>query len=377
MSDRLRVLMLVDNLHEGVGGAERFVVGLATHLPREEFDVAVCTTRQARGPLLEALLDAGVEHIGLERRGRADVAAFARLSRRLRRRPPHVLHAHKFGSNVWGSVLGRSCRVPVVIAHEQTWSYEGNPLRKVLDGVIGRLADAFVAVSSADAERMVRVERVPERKVRLIPNAYIPSPTRRPPGWSLRAELGLADDIALIGTAAMLRPQKAQHVLVDAFAILAARHPRANLVIAGDGECRSALEAQVRRLGLARRVHMLGRREDVDAILEQLDVAVLSSDYEGTPLFAFECMAAGTPLVATAVGGLPDVLQDGRSGRLVPRRDAAALASAVAALLADPSERERIAAAARERLDAFRMPAIAARFAELYRGELAAKGLAT
>lgn len=363
----VRVLMLVDNLHEGVGGAERFVVGLAGQLASRGYDVTVCTTRQARGAALQTLLEGGVRHFSLDRRTRRDLLGFRRLVSELRAHPPQVLHAHKFGSNVWGSLFGRLCRVPVVIAHEQTWSYEGNPLRKLIDGrMIGRLSTAFVAVSSADAERMVALEGVPAEKVVMIPNAYIPSWRSPPANWSLRAELGLPEDSELVGTAAMLRPQKAQHVLVDAFAQLAPRRPSAHLVIAGEGECRETLEAQITRTGLEGRVHLLGHRDDTDAILGQLEVAALSSDYEGTPLFAFECFARGAPLVATEVGGLVDIVEDGVTGRLVPRRDPAALAEALEALLRDPDQRRALAAAAERRLDAFRMPQIAERFSDLY-----------
>lgn len=369
---RVPVLMLIDNLDENVGGGERFVVGLATELAGERYDVTVCTTRRARGAVLEALLDGGVRHFSLGRQSRRELVRFRRLAGELRAKPPQVLHAHKFGSNVWGTLFGRAFRVPVVIAHEQTWSYEGNPLRKLLDGrVIGRLASAFVAVSTADAERMVALEGVPAEKVVMIPNSYIPSWRAPAAGWSLRGELGLPTSAELIGTAAMLRPQKAQHVLVDGFARLASSRADAHLVIAGEGECREALEAQVRRLGLVGRVHLLGHRDDTDAILSELDVAALSSDYEGTPLFAFECFARGTPLVATRVGGLVDIVDDGVDGRLVPRRDPEALAEALAALLRDPEQRRALATAAERRLESFRMPQIAARFADLYERLLA------
>ena len=363
----IRVLMLVDNIHENVGGAERFVVGLASELQAKRLDVTVCTTRQARGAGLEALRASGARHLGLDRHSRRDVLRFRRLLGELRSRPPHVLHAHKFGSNLWGTVFGRLARVPVVIAHEHTWSYEGNRLRKLLDGhLIGRLSTAFVAVSDADARRMVELEGVPESKIVTINNAYVPSWHRAPEGWSLRGELGLPAEAELVGTAAMLRPQKALDQLVQAFSAVAAERPAAHLVIAGGGECRVALEAEAAAGGHGDRVHFLGPRDDVDAIVAQLDVAAMSSDFEGTPLFAFECFAARTPLVATDVGGLAAVVESGRNGTLVARRDPAALASAILELLRDPARREAYANAAEERLAPYRLSHVADRFAALY-----------
>jgi glycosyltransferase involved in cell wall biosynthesis len=142
--------------------------------------------------------------------------------------------------------------------------------------------------------------------------------------------------------------------------------PDAHLVIAGSGQCQGDLEQLATRLGVASTVHFLGVRRDVDDIMRAVDVGVLSSDWEGSPLFAYECMASGTPLIATAVGGLPDIVEHGRTGVLVPRRDSAALAEAVTDLLGDSERRGRFGAAARERIEQFTIQTSAARFAELY-----------
>jgi glycosyltransferase involved in cell wall biosynthesis len=359
----IRVLMLVDQLEPRSGGGERFAVGLAAHLPRDRFQVALCATREVLAPWDGTLRESGVPWFTLGRRTTADVLPFRRLARVLRSQRVDVLHAHMFGSNVWGTVVGRLARVPVVVAHEQTWDYQGQPVRRLLDGrLIGRFADAFVAVSTLDRDRMVALEGVPADKVRVELNGYVPRTGPRPVP-RLREELGLRRDVPLVGTVAILRPQKALEVLLDAFARVDAG---AHLVIAGDGSCRSALEERAAALGIAARTHFLGLRDDVDGILAAIDVATMSSDFEGTPLFAFECMAAGTPLVATAVGGLPDMLEDGRSALLVPPRDPAALAAGLSRALADPALRGALAAAAGERLERYRIDAVAARFAELY-----------
>ena len=195
-----------------------------------------------------------------------------------------------FGSNVWATVVGRAARVPVVVAHEHTWDYEGQPLRRLLDRrLIGRFADAFVAVSEADRERMITVEGVPADKVRVMPNAFVPSEGAAP--GDLRTELGLGPEAPLVGIACILRPQKAVDVLLDAFALV--RTPGAQLVIAGDGDCRESLERQAAALGIAGRTHFLGLRHDVASILAGLDVAAISSDFEGTPLFALETHGRG------------------------------------------------------------------------------------
>jgi glycosyltransferase involved in cell wall biosynthesis len=363
-ASRLRVLYLIGFLAAD-GGAERFALGLATHLPRDRFEPWVCVPRGAEPAAAAMLREAGIPLLDLGRRAKWDVHRLAALPRLLRGRRFDVLHAHMFGSNLWGTLAGRACGVPVRIAHEHTWSYEGDPVRAFLDGrVIGPLASRFVAVSQADAERMVRIEHVSPAKVIVMPTAYVPRPPSA--GADLRAELHLAPGTPLYGTAAVMRPQKALEVLIEAHAHVVAALPAAHLIIAGDGECREAVERRIEQLGLSASVHLLGRRTDVDAIVAAFDVAAMSSDFEGTPLFALECLANRTPLVATAVGGLPDLLHHGTTGMLVPPRDPAALGQAILDLLREPGRRQAIASAAQGRLDEYRLEAIAGRFGDLY-----------
>lgn len=362
---RMRVVMLVEMLTETAGGGERFAAGLASALAGDGHDVGLYATRRATGGLVEQLERDGVAVHALGRRGRYDVLPFRSLAATLRSQPVDVLHAHQFGSNVWGSLIGRACRVPVVVAHETTWSYEGDRLRRVLDGqLIGRLADAFVAVSPADADRMVRLEGVPAGKIHVIPNAVVPRPSDD--DGDLRAELGLAPDAPMVGVVAIQRPQKALDVLLDAFALVVAGGLDAQLVLAGRGPCHDELRQHAAALGIAGRTHFLGVRQDLDVLLRAFDVCALSSDFEGTPLIVLEAAAHGVPFVATRVGGLPEAVHDGETGLLVPPRDPEALAAALAGLLRDPERRARMSAQARAHAAEYELGPVAERFAALY-----------
>jgi glycosyltransferase involved in cell wall biosynthesis len=361
---RTRILFLID-FASSTGGAERFAIGLATHLPQDRFEPWMCSTRSSDAGAIAALAAAGVPHVNLGRSAKWDVHRLGGLARLLRRRRFDILHTHKFGSNLWGTLIGSACRVPMIVAHEHSWSYEGNPPRAWLDGqVIGRLATRFVAVSQADGRRMVSHEGVGAEKVVVIPNGYIPSATTS--DTDIRAELGLDAAVPLIGIAALLRPEKRIDLLLEALAAVRTTVADARLVIAGDGECRGSLEQQARDLGLTDAVHFLGSRTDVDSVLRAVDVGALSSDREGSPLLLFECMANDTPLVATAVGGVPDVIEHDRTGMLVPRRDPEAMAQALVGLLTDPARRAAMAEAARAALPGYTIDATAARFADLY-----------
>jgi len=361
---RTRILFMIDYALS-TGGAERLAVGLATHLPQDRFEPWMCVTRNADARASAALADAGVRQVTLGRTAKWDVHRLSTLARVLKAERFDILHTHKFGSNLWGALIGSACGIPAIVAHEHSWSYEGNPPRAWIDGnVIGRLATRFVAVSRADADRMIRKEGVSAHKVTVIPNGYIPSPASS--NHDVRAELGLDANAPVIGIAAVLRPEKRIDLLLVAHARVRSVVPEAKLVIAGDGECRAALERQARDLRLDGSVHFLGARTDVDSVLRAADVGALSSDREGSPLLVFECMANQTPLVATAIGGVPDVVEDGRTGVLVPRRDPDALADGLIGLLTDPERRARMAAAAKDALRGYTIDATAGRFAALY-----------
>jgi glycosyltransferase involved in cell wall biosynthesis len=361
--------MLIDSLYPG--GAERVLVGLATNLPPERYEVTVCSTRPHTGVLRDELHAAGVRYVPLERKRMIDLGAFRRLLKLLREERFDVLHSHKFGSNVWGSIFGRLARTPVVVVHEHSWAYQGQPLRRFLDGkVIGRLADRMIAVSTRDQERMTSVEGVPPRKTVYIPNAFMP-PAGDPPVGDLRAELGLGPDTPVVGTLAVLRKEKALDVLIEAFAIASKRVPDAHLVIGGYGPMQEPWEARARELGVSDRVHWLGMRRDGPVVMRGLDVAVMSSEREGMPLFAFEAMASRTPFVATDVGGLRDIFENGTSALLVEPGDAAALGGAIERLLLDPELRSSMAGVAHERLDEFSIGRAVERVTGLYESLLA------
>lgn len=365
----------------GSGGGERVAADLAMRLDPDRFESTLCVTRASAShddlgvaSGLAALRDAGVRIISLDRRSAADLRAWGPLVGTLRRERIDVLHGHKFGSNVWAAVLGSLAAVPVVIAHEHNWSYEGQPTRRLIDReLIGRRADAFVAVSRQGRTRMLELERIDPAKVVLIPNGIADVPAGSN-GSDLRAELGIGADDLVLGTVTVLRAEKALEVLIDAARTLRVRFPNLRVLIVGTGPRREELERLVERLGLEETVLLIGHREDVPTVLAALDVAICCSDFEGTPLSVLEYMDAGVPVVATSVGGLPDMVTHQEQGLLVPPRDPAALATAVAELLADPGRRAQMGARAQERRRReFGIGEMVARVERLYEDLLEAK----
>jgi glycosyltransferase involved in cell wall biosynthesis len=382
---RLNALTLVDAIGTA-GGGESLARQVAMNLDRERYRPIFCVSRWTPYPedldTLAELRATDVEFIGLERDSRFDLRAWRRLVGLLRAREVDIVHSHKIGSNLWASVLTPLAQTPVFVAHEHTWSFEGKPYRRFVDReLIARRADAFVAVSEEDRRRMHEIEGIPLEKLRYIPNG-IPDPLPSEPDADVRAEFGIPAGAPVIGAVATLRPQKALDVLLRGAALLLADFLDLQVLIVGGGgdgpgapdPVREELEALAAQLGIADHIHLLGLRTDIPEILAALDVGVLSSDFEGQPLSVLEYMEAALPVVSTAVGGIPDQVEDGVTGLLVPPQDPAAWAAAVASLLRDPQRRREFGEAGRRRRrEEFSIAGCTRRVESLYE-ELLAEG---
>jgi glycosyltransferase involved in cell wall biosynthesis len=348
---RTRVLTLIDK-PIAIGGAERLAVDLSIGLDPERFDRYFYATRTSPLPQLDdELRVGGVDFRSLRRRSRFDLFAWRSLVRFLRREQIDVVHAHLFGSNFWASVLGRFFGVPVVVAHEHTWSYVGHPLRRFADRhVIARFADTIIAVSQADADKMVRIEGIPAEKITVIRNGiHEPRPDTDPE--RVRSEIGIGSDAFVVASVAVIRPQKRLDRLIEAAVTLREDVPGIQILIVGAGyaEETAKLEALVADRGVGDTISFLGARMDAPNVMAAADIGIICSDYEGIPLSLLEFMALERPVVATAVGGIPEVLQDGETGMLVHDLSAEALATAVVAMSRLPrSSRRTMGVAARK-----------------------------
>lgn len=379
---RIPVLALVDHLGS-TGGAERLALEIAVRLDRSRFDSALCASRFApegtpnssEQHALEMMRDAGIRFLPLTRSRRAEALPWRHLIAFIRSQRTQVLHAHMFGSNLWGTLIGRACRVPVVVTHEHTWSFEGEPVRRFLDReLIARFSDVFIAVSHEDQRKMIEVERIPERRTRFLPNGIDPEPPTT--GRDTRADLGIATDAPVICSVGALRAQKSHEVLIEAARKLRSEHPGLRVLIAGEGPQHRELHELVDRLGMNDTVTLLGRRMDIPDLLQITDVAVCSSSFEGSPLAVMEYMEAERPIVATAVGGVPDLIDDGVHGLLVRPEDSAALAGAIDKLLRDPERGRTMGRHARERRRReFDLDVMVAKVEALYEELLDARGV--
>jgi glycosyltransferase involved in cell wall biosynthesis len=340
-------LLVVDSLE--VGGAERHVVGLAVALRRKGHEVAVACS--ASGELSDPLDGANVPVRPLLDqlvKRRVSVVYARGLRRLVRERRFDLVHAHVYASAAASALATVGTGVPLVVTEHTEGAWQGR-LARLVSRFIYRRARRVIAVSSSIRGRLIGRDRVPPEKISVIPNAVIPAPDT-----SLDASGTLPDEWygePLIGTVARLQPEKGVANFLKAAARASVSCPSARFLVVGDGPLREELLRLADRLGLRERVRFLGHRADARALIGLLDVIVVPSLTEGTPLIVLEAMAAGVPLVASAVGGVPDQVRHGKEGLLIPPGDATALGDALLELLQDPDRAHRLGEAGRRRAD--------------------------
>jgi glycosyltransferase involved in cell wall biosynthesis len=273
--------------------------------------------------------------------GDLDVGIISRLRRLIDSVQPDVVHLHsRIGADVMGGIAAWLAGIPTVHTRRVD-----NPEPRWLVAWKYRLHDRVVAISEGIAQ-VLRDEGLPEHKLRVVRSAVAadayagaPDPAR------CRHELGLPADAVAIGIIAQLIPRKGHRVLLEALPKLRAAHPRLQVLCFGKGPLARVLQQEINTRGLAEAVRLMGFREDLPALLPCLDLVVHPALMEGLGVSLLQAAAAGLPIVASRVGGIPEVVRDGRNGRLVPPGDAQALATAVGELLGDAALRGRLGAA--------------------------------
>ncbi|QYJ16884.1 D-inositol-3-phosphate glycosyltransferase [Rubrobacter xylanophilus DSM 9941] len=373
ISGPIRLLLVVDSLD--LGGAERHVAGLAAALRGRGHRVVVsCSTR---GALAASLEREGVPVVSMTRRlvKRRFSPAFALGVRRLlRREGVELVHAHVYASAAASAAATFGLGVPLVVTEHTEASWQGRRAREITRWYCRR-ARHVIAVSTPIRRRLIGRDGVPPGKVSVIPTAL---PEVEPPGADSVSGGAVARDGRLAGVVARLQPEKGVGTFLRAAARIAPLAPDVRFLVVGDGPLREELVGLAGRLGLGGRVSFLGYRPDAREIIRRLDVLVVPSFTEGAPLVVLEAMASGVPVVASAVGGIPDQIRHGREGLLIPAGDAVALGEAMLSLLRDPESACRMGAAGRRRAaSAFGHDRMVRRIESVYRAVLAGRSEAT
>ncbi len=346
------MLHLITSLERG--GAENHLLALLTHADRTAFEFEVAVLR-GEGELVQIFRQAGFAVHLLQARNRLDPFALQRLSSVIRHGQFDILHSHLFRADIFAglaiSQLGERAPLLVSTRHNDDRFFL-NPFVGLVHYAVSSRQDLIIAISDHIARFTVsRGVRDPSR-VRRVYHGIEPPVTEslEREGQQIRRELGIAADAFVVGNVGRLAPQKGQRHLITAMPLLLEQVPNAHAVIAGAGDLERYLRDLTLEVGAADRVHVLGARRDIPALMHAMDVFAMPSIWEGFGLVLLEAMAAGRPIVASRVATIPEVVLDGETGLLVPAGEPLALAEALVQLAHDPERARALGEAGRERL---------------------------
>ena len=375
MSDRIRVLLAITRLE--LGGAQRVVLHTARELDRGSFAVALVW---GPGDLLdgEATSVPDLECIPLPTLVRpvapiSDLRALASLRAAMRSFRPQVVHTHSSKAGILGRLAASLEGVPAVhtvhgFGFTPLQSAPKHYLFRTVEKIMARYTDHFVTVSEADRSRGIEMGLFKPENATVIRAAIDLERFRASAGGdAVRERLGVPVEMPLVTQVGNFKPQKAPLDFVRVAADVHGRHPEVWFAMVGDGPLRTAAEDLAHELGVADQMIFSGWWDDVPGLLNATTISVLTSRHEGLPCSVVESLAAGVPVVATAVDGTGEVVRSGDNGLLAAAGDVGGLADAVCRLLADPGLRKRMGAAAGNGLDDFDHDLMVRQQEDLYR----------
>lgn len=381
MGRRIKLLYIIGTLD--VGGAEGQLIQLVTHLDPQRFEPVVCSLTSS-GPHHRTLDAAGIsvtivgfKGLRVFRHPLQVATELSGLVRFIQREQPTIVHGFLFWAYVIGAFAAKAAGVPIVIASRRSLGHfkEGVVHHLLLERLANRMTDLILANSEAVKADVIRQERVESARIRVIYNGVDPSRYALSAEPGLRASLGIPADAKTIGVVARLIDYKGHRFFLRACPEIKRRHPRATILLIGDGPEAGSLVALSRQLGLQEAVHFLGTRSDIPQLLSLLDVVALPSLEEGFPNVVLEAMAAGKPVVASRVGGVPEAVIHEETGLLVPPENPQAIAEGIMRLLDDPARGEEMGRAGRERvIRKFGMNRMVQQTEDLYLELLARRG---
>lgn len=355
----------------GMYGAESVILNLSRGLNESGHHSALGVFENSSNPNLqlhEMAAREGIESHLIACKGQVDSSVLASLRELVTRTEADVVHAHGYKADVYVYLALRGTETPF-ISTCHNWPKGGRlvALYGGLDRLVLRRFARVVAVSDEVRQRLLRAG-VSEEKIRQIRNGIDLRPFAG--AVAMTSTGGLT-----VGWVGRLSREKGADVFLRAAARVVMEVPEARFVVVGDGPDREALEALIGELHIRENVSMLGRRDDIPSVLASVDVMVSSSRQEGLPMAILEGMASGLPLIATAVGDVPTVVRDERTGVLVPAEDVGALSGAMVGLLRDPERRKRLGTAARRLIeDEFSAERMTAEYVRVYEEAMGVRG---
>lgn len=374
--EKINILHIYQN--SKIGGIQQQILSIVRGYDREKFKPAVCCF----GPRMELgkeIEKAGIDFVALNRKryNKFSVGIIFDLYRLMKERNIHVLRTHKYRANLYGRIAGKLAGVPVIIASEHNIyrdEKEKRFIRRVTNKILSMVTDKMVTVSDAVKKDILRYDRVSPSKIMVLYNGV--DTERFKPGMNFsdaRKQFAISKDDVVIGFVGRLVNSKGLNYLIEAVALLKNNY-NVKLLIVGDGSLMEELTKMAKNKGLEESVIFTGLRRDITDILSSIDIFVLPSIKEGFPNSLLEAMAMGKPVVATAVGGIPEVIGHGTNGLLVKPADVEGLQTAIKLLIDDRLMAKNIGLAARDFIEKnYSITATVRKWETLYRQVLERK----
>lgn len=348
--EKLNVLWLVDHLglKGSMHGASMYYLNTIPVFDKNKINVTLCVLRKEDN-LTEYFREKGIKILNFGR-GKFDPMTLVDILNITRKERIDLLHAHGYGAANFGRLAGMIRGIPVIMhAHDDDRNY---PLhQKLADQLLSRFTDRAIAVSGSVKESCVKKRNMSESKTFVMHNGISLGNFNTPEAARIQAErnrLGVGLGVKVVGTVGKLREEKGTKYFIESAGKVLELFPETLFVIAGDGPLMEELKYLSRKLEIANKVVFAGFCQDIPAILSIMDVVVIPSLTEGSPLALLEAMAMGKPIIATSVGGITEILRDGETGLLVPSKDPVALAEKIKYFFGNMNEAMNLGRRAKE-----------------------------
>lgn len=343
--DRINILYVIWSL--GLGGAEQVVINLAKGLDKTRFNPIVCCLNE-KGRFAEELEKAGINVIALHKRGPFDLSIIGKLVRVIKENNISVVNTHLWGANLWGRIAAHKAKVKVIIATEHNLDTWKGWLHIALDKWLSYRTDKIIVVSESVKYFYAHKVGIDSSKMVVVYNGIDLARYDCLPAD--KHEFGIDGNEVVIGIVGRLVPQKGHKYFLSAMKEILKKYGDSPIkgIIIGSGPMEKELKQYSQELGLERNVIFTGLRTDIPRLLKMLNILVMPSTREGLPMIALEAMAAGVPVIAAEVGGIPEIVIDGKTGILIPPEDPDALAGAIMKCLDSSVMCNKIVAGAKE-----------------------------
>ncbi|MCK4905794.1 glycosyltransferase [bacterium] len=348
--DKINILYLIATLD--VGGAEKQLVELAKRIDKEKFNPIVCCLTRGGHLLENELKKAEIEYFILGKKFKFDFSVVFELIHFLKQENIHILHTRMFTSNAFGRIAGIFSHIPIIIATEDGIDIWKSKFRLFIDWVLSHFTDKIICVSEGVRNFYHRYTGIPLSKLITIYGG-VEITDKINTDEQKKEEFGFERNSTIITTIGRLVPSKGIKYLLYTVAKIVEHSPNVRFLIIGEGPQKDELKGLAEKLEINKYVVFTGIRKDIQAILAITDIFVLPSTSEGFGISILEAMAKTKPVVATSVGGIPEIIQNGINGFLVPPRSAKSLASAIISILENPQKGVEMGINGRKRVEKY------------------------